>query len=63
MTSAALLAQRGPRADLILTNGRIYTVDAATPWAEAIAISGSRILAVGTVGEAQAHAGPQTRSI
>lgn len=36
-------------ADLILTNGRIYTVDTARPWAQAVAISGGRILAVGSV--------------
>lgn len=35
------------KADLILTNGVIYTVDADQPWAEAIAIRGDRILKVG----------------
>ena len=45
LCSQAALAQ--PRADVILTNGSIYTVDEARPWAEAIAIAGDRILAVG----------------
>jgi predicted amidohydrolase YtcJ len=42
-------AQRAgpPAADLLLVNGRIYTLDPARPWAEAIAVSGSRIAAVG----------------
>jgi hypothetical protein len=51
------------RADILLTNGRIYTVDAARPWAEAVAIRGSRIAAVGTGAELGALAGPETRTI
>jgi predicted amidohydrolase YtcJ len=35
------------RSNLLLLNGRIYTMDAAEPTAEAIATSGSRIVAVG----------------
>jgi len=50
-------------ADLVLTNGRIYTVDGAKPWAEAVAIRGPRILAVGTSAEVTALAGSQTRTI
>ena len=34
-----------------LVNGRVYTVDAARPWAEAVAISGDRIVAVGRSAE------------
>ena len=62
LTAVAGVAQPGP-ADLILTNGRIYTVDAARPWAEAVAIHGSRIAAVGTITEIKALSGPQTRTI
>lgn len=50
-------------ADLVLTNGRIYTVDPARPWAEAVAVRGSRIVAVGSSTEIAALAGPQTRRI
>ncbi|WP_449280925.1 amidohydrolase [Leucobacter sp.] len=46
--------------DLILTGGRVYTVDPAQPWAEAIAVSGRRIAAVGTSAEVAALAGPDT---
>lgn len=62
--TAAVFAQqaRGP-ADLILLNGRIYTVDGARPWAEALAIRGSRIVAVGTSADARAYTGPSTRTI
>jgi predicted amidohydrolase YtcJ len=37
----------GP-ADLVLTNGAVYTVDAAERWAQAVAVGGGRIVAVGT---------------
>ena len=39
--------QRDPRADLIIHNARIYTVDANNPTADAIAIRGDRIARVG----------------
>ncbi len=34
-------------ADLVFTNGAVYTVDAARSWAEAVAVQGGRIAAVG----------------
>lgn len=49
--------------DLVLVNGRIYTVDPARPWVEAVAVRGSRIVAVGTTAEIRPLAGPQTRTI
>jgi predicted amidohydrolase YtcJ len=61
--SAAVLAQGRETPDLLLVNGRIYTVDAARPWAEAVAISAARIVAVGTTAEVKGLAGPRTRSI
>jgi predicted amidohydrolase YtcJ len=50
-------------ADLILTNGHVYTLDEARPWAEAVAIEGERIVAVGSRGEVARYAGPDTRTI
>jgi predicted amidohydrolase YtcJ len=35
-------------ADLILVNGRVYTLEESNPWAEAVAIAGERILKVGS---------------
>lgn len=35
-------------ADLILSAGQVYTLDESRPWAEAVAIRGGRIAAVGT---------------
>ena len=51
------------QADLILTNGRIYSLDPARPWADAVAIQGERIVAVGTAAEMAARRGPATRVI
>ena len=44
--------------DLVLVNGRVYTLDPGRPWAEALAIAGDRIAAVGTTAEIRALAGP-----
>ncbi|GGF27854.1 amidohydrolase [Youhaiella tibetensis] len=43
-------------ADLILTNGRIYTVDRALPWVEAVAIANGRITALGSDADVRAAA-------
>lgn len=56
-------AAAGPPADLVLVNGRIYTLDAHRPWAQALAIRGDRILAAGSDREIRALAGPRTRVI
>jgi predicted amidohydrolase YtcJ len=53
----------GSPADLVLTGGAVYTVDAARPWAQAVAISGGRIAAVGTDAEMRPHAGPRTEVV
>jgi predicted amidohydrolase YtcJ len=50
-------------ADLVVVNARVRTLDAARPAAEAVAVSGNRILAVGTNAEVRALAGPKTRVI
>jgi predicted amidohydrolase YtcJ len=50
-------------ADLILTNGRIATMDTANPFAEAVAIAGGRFLAIGTDKEAIAYRGDNTKTI
>ncbi|WP_314187531.1 amidohydrolase [Paracoccus yeei] len=52
-----------PRADLILTNARVLTMDPENPRAEALALAGERILAVGGAAEIAALAGPGTRII
>jgi predicted amidohydrolase YtcJ len=65
----ALLAACGkeepaaPGADAVYRNGRIYTVDATRSWAEAVAVSGGRIVYVGTNDGAQAHIGSNTQVV
>ena len=49
--------------DLILGGGRVFTADDAKPRAEAVAIRGDRIIAVGSDAEVRALAGPSTRII
>jgi predicted amidohydrolase YtcJ len=55
-------AATGP-ADLILANGKIITVDSASTVAQAIAIAGDRILAVGSDATMAALSGPATRVV
>lgn len=50
-------------ADLIIKNAIVLTMDPDNPRAEAVAISGNRILAVGHAAEVEALSGPSTRVI
>ena len=50
-------------ADVVLTNGKVVTVDDALPEAQAIAIRGDRIIAVGTNEEITALVGELTSTI
>ncbi len=56
-------AQTTPAADLIIRNARVWTVDASHPEAEAVAVLGDRIVAVGTNQEVDAWRGPHTRVV
>ena len=46
--------------DMVLTGGRVFTATDEQPWAEALAIRGDRIVAVGTTAEIEALAGTTT---
>ena len=50
-------------ADKIYVNGKIYTVNAAQPWAEAVAIRGGKFLKVGSTEEINGLAGNETEII
>jgi predicted amidohydrolase YtcJ len=52
-----------PYANLILTGGSVWTMDATRPRAEAVAVSGGRITAVGAARDVQELRGPRTRRI
>lgn len=47
-------------ADLVFTNGAVYTVDAARRWARAVAVRGGRIVAVGTDDDVRDLVGSKT---
>lgn len=49
------------RADLIVTNAAVYTCDPEREWAEAFAVSGGDVIAVGSADEIGRLSGPDTR--
>lgn len=67
MAMLTILGACGPsqeeKADLVLFNGNIYTVDKSNPTAQAIAIKGDRILLVGSDEAAKALAHDKTEFI
>ncbi|MBL9047486.1 MAG: amidohydrolase [Tabrizicola sp.] len=50
-------------AEMIITNAKVLTMDETRPRAEAVALGGRRILAVGGRAETEALAGPATRVV
>ncbi len=48
---------------IAIVNGVVWTGEADKPWAEAVALSGDRIAAVGSTSEIRARISPQTRVI
>jgi predicted amidohydrolase YtcJ len=62
MLAPMLLGAQAP-ADLVLTNGRIYTVDNARPMVTALAVRGGRVIFVGSDAEARVLTTPSTRLI
>jgi predicted amidohydrolase YtcJ len=47
-------------ADMVFTNAKVYTVDEANPWAEAVAVRDSEIVYVGDAAGAEAFIGDDT---
>src|SRR5712692_8138896 len=58
----SVLAQ-APAPDLILYNAKVFTGDASNRFAQAVAITGDHISAVGTADEVRRLAGDKTKSI
>ena len=50
-------------ADVVYTNGRIYTVNQAQPWADAVAIKDGRFLVVGSTADVEAVTGDASEVI
>jgi predicted amidohydrolase YtcJ len=59
--SVACAGAPGP--DIILINGKVFTANPAQPWAEALAVRGDRIVAVGDTAAISALAGAATRRL
>jgi predicted amidohydrolase YtcJ len=56
-------AQRAAEPTLAVVNARIWTGDSRRPWADALAVQGDRLTAVGTSAAVKKLAGPSTRVI
>ena len=63
VTGMCSSAQSKPAATLMITNAAIYTVDKQHPNAEAVAVIGDRIVAVGSSAEIDLWRGPETKVI
>lgn len=63
LTLAVCAAQSQPAADLIVTNAKVWTVDADRAKAQAVAVLGDRIVAVGSNADIGAWRGPHTKVI
>jgi predicted amidohydrolase YtcJ len=63
LLGASAWAQGRPVANLIVIHAQVYTVDRQHPKAEAVAMIGDRIVAVGTTAEIDLWRGPETRVI
>ena len=50
-------------ADLVITNGKVVTVETGVPDAQAVASRGGRIVAIGSAADMKAHIGPNTEVI
>jgi predicted amidohydrolase YtcJ len=59
----AAWAQRPVPADLVLEHGHVITVDSGDRIAQAIAVRGAKIIAVGSDAEVALYVGPRTRRI
>ena len=59
--SAAASQQPVQPADLVLTNGKVVTVEDAMPEAQAVAVRGDRIVALGSAADIGRYVGPATQ--
>jgi predicted amidohydrolase YtcJ len=56
-------AQAPPPADTVVVHARVYTVNSRHPWAEALAVRGGNIVAVGTAAQIEKYRGASTHVI
>ena len=62
-TLRSAAGQSKPAADLIIRNAKVWTVDKDHPTAQAVAVLGDRIVAVGSNADVEAWRGARTRTI
>ncbi|MGD8425557.1 MAG: amidohydrolase [Gammaproteobacteria bacterium] len=60
---SSVFAASNKSADIVYRNGRIYTVNPMQPWAEAVAVSGGRIVAIGDNNLVEGSVGKQTKVV
>jgi hypothetical protein len=63
LTFAAICACGQDAASLVVRNARVWTANAARPWAEAVAVRGERVAAVGSNAELAKLIGPRTEVV
>ena len=63
LTALGVRVANAQDADIVLRNARIWTGDTLRPFAQAVAIRGERIIAMGSNAEAEAHRTVRTRVI
>jgi predicted amidohydrolase YtcJ len=63
ISGASVVGQSQPAADLIIRNARVWTVDRSQPEADAVAVLGDRIVAVGSNEQIASWQGPNTRVV
>jgi predicted amidohydrolase YtcJ len=64
LAAAVVIFAQPPRAaDTIITHGKVFTLDARHPWAQAVAVAGTRIVSVGEDAEIEKLRGPGTKVI
>ena len=64
LSAGRAVAQLGPlTADVIISHGKVYTVNPAQPWAQAVAVKEGKIIAVGTDADILKLAGKTTNVI
>src|SRR5271155_4960031 len=63
LVTAFAQSESKPTADLIIENAKVWTVDRSMPTAQAVAVLGERIVALGSNVDADAWRGPKTNVI
>jgi predicted amidohydrolase YtcJ len=61
--SAKIVTAQQPPVDLVILHGHVWTVDRAHPQAEAVAVNGNKIVAVGADAQISKWIGPATKKI